>query len=231
MAIVECRKLKKIYKVGDNEIIPLHEIDLDIEKGEIIAITGPSGSGKTTLLNLISGIDKVNGGEITVNGQKISELTEKLRDKWVGREVGYIFQTFNLVPVLTALRNVELPLFLENGMTSKQRKERARRMLAEVGLAERADHLPSQLSGGQEQRVAVARSLVREPNILVADEPTGELDAQSADDVLDLFERFNKEKGTTVVMVTHDHRATRRAGRILHLDKGDFTEVENQHIL
>jgi putative ABC transport system ATP-binding protein len=173
----------------------------------------------------------VNGGEITVNGQKISELTEKLRDKWVGREVGYIFQTFNLVPVLTALRNVELPLFLENGMTSKQRKERARRMLAEVGLAERADHLPSQLSGGQEQRVAVARSLVREPNILVADEPTGELDAQSADDVLDLFERFNKEKGTTVVMVTHDHRATRRAGRILHLDKGDFTEVENQHIL
>lgn len=225
MAIIECRKLKKIYKVGDNVVVPLHKIDLDIEKGEIVAITGPSGSGKTTLLNLIAGIDKIDEGEITVNGQKISQLSEGKRDKWVGNEVGYIFQTFNLVPVLTAQKNVELPLFLEKGVSAKERKSRALHMLKEVGLENRADHLPSQLSGGQEQRIAIARALVRNPKILVADEPTGELDAKSADDILDLFEKFNREKGTTIIMVTHDHRATRRAKRILYLDKGDFVEV------
>ena len=226
MAFVECRNLTREYLRGDNVIKPLDGLDLDIERGTFLALMGPSGSGKTTLLNLIAGIDKPTGGSLTIDGQDIAGLSRSKLAAWRADHVGYIFQLYNLVPVLTAYENVELPLLLHK-LTGKQRHDRVMLSMDLVGIADRHDHYPRQLSGGQEQRVAIARAIAPDPTLLVADEPTGDLDAESADRVMALLKRLNVELGKTLVMVTHDPKTTRHASRTLHLEKGRL--VENQH--
>ena len=204
----------------DGQCIPvLEHISLFIPQGEFIALMGPSGSGKTTLLNLIAGIDRPTSGSVQVHGMEVTALSEGALAKWRSRSVGFIFQFYNLIPVLTAVGNVELPLMLAS-LSKKQRRERALTALRIVGLADRAEHYPRQLSGGQEQRVAIARAIVTDPLILVADEPTGDLDAKSAEDILDLLQILNREFGKTIVMVTHDPRAASRAHSQKHLEKG-----------
>ncbi len=217
--IVEIRNLYKSYRRG-NQILPvLNNISLDIEEGEFLALMGPSGSGKTTLLNLIAGIDKTDSGTIKIGNVEITSLTETGLAEWRANNVGFIFQFYNLIPVLTAFENVKLPLLL-SGLSKRERRSHVEMALRVVNLEDRMDHYPGQLSGGQQQRVAIARAVVTDPTILVADEPTGDLDRVSANDVLELMERLVHELGKTIIMVTHDPRAAKKAHVIKHLDKG-----------
>jgi putative ABC transport system ATP-binding protein len=218
-ALVDIRHISKSYRRG-NQIIPvLEDLSLTIAETEFLALMGPSGSGKSTLLNLIAGLDRADAGTITVGGVEISALSEVDLAAWRAAHVGFIFQFYNLIPVLTAFENVELPLVLTE-LSRRQRREHVRTALRLVNLEDRMDHTPRQLSGGQQQRVAIARALVSDPTLLVADEPTGDLDRASAEDVLVLMEQLSRELGKTVIMVTHDPRAARRASVIRHLDKG-----------
>jgi len=219
MAAVEVRNVRKVYRRDAQEIPVLDGLSLDIADGDFVALMGPSGSGKTTLLNLIGGIDTVTSGSIKVGGDDLSRLTGRALARWRSRHIGFIFQLYNLIPVLTALENVELPLLLVR-MSPKERRERARVALELVGLGDRLKHYPRQLSGGQEQRVAIARAVVSDPAVLLADEPTGDLDRKAAGEILDLLERLNGEYKKTIVMVTHDPHAAERAHRVLHLEKG-----------
>jgi len=218
-AIVEIRNLSKSYRRGNLVLPVLHDITLDIDEGEFMALMGPSGSGKTTLLNLIAGIDKADSGIIKVDGLDITTLYETELAKWRANHVGFIFQFYNLIPVLTALENVELPLLL-SGLSKKDRRAHVEMALKVVNLTDRMEHYPGQLSGGQQQRVAIARAIVTDPTILVADEPTGDLDRVSAEEILGLMERLVHELGKTIIMVTHDPRAAGKAHIIKHLDKG-----------
>jgi putative ABC transport system ATP-binding protein len=224
MALIECRRLIKTYRKGENTITPLHELDLDIETGEFVALMGPSGSGKTTLLNLIAGIDRPTGGFLHIGGVDISTLSRSALADWRSEHVGYIFQLYNLVPVLNAYENVELPLLLQD-LSSRERHERVARALEMVGVADRHDHFPRQLSGGQEQRVAIARAIVGNPPIIVADEPTGDLDAESAAAIMELMTHLNGELGRTLIVVTHDAKCASYAGRTMHLEKGRLIEA------
>ena len=219
MAAVDVQKVRKIYRRDAQEIVVLDGIDLRVPDGEFVALMGPSGSGKTTLLNLIAGIDRPTSGTVLVGGTDVGQLSEGALAKWRSRNVGFIFQFYNLIPVLTAAENVELPLLLTK-LSRTQRRERALTALKIVGLADRAKHYPRQLSGGQEQRVAIARAIVTDPAVLVADEPTGDLDAKSAEDILNLLETLNREFKKTIIMVTHDPRASSRAHVERHLEKG-----------
>lgn len=223
MSLIECRALTKTYDKGDTTITVLHELDLDVEAGEMLALMGPSGSGKTTLLNLIAGIDRPTGGSLRVGGEETSSMSRSRLAAWRSRSVGYIFQLYNLVPVLTAYENVELPLLLHGG-SSRERHERVQTALSLVGIADRHDHYPRQLSGGQEQRVAIARAIVTDPELIVADEPTGDLDAESAGAIMGLLTRLNRELGKTIIMVTHDAKTAGYASRTLHLEKGRLVE-------
>jgi putative ABC transport system ATP-binding protein len=216
---IDVREVHKIYRRDTQEVPVLSGLSLQIDKGEYIALMGPSGSGKTTLLNLIGGIDQPSRGSINVAGTEISKLNGGALSKWRSRHIGYIFQLYNLVPVLNALQNVELPLLLVK-MSGAERKKRAKTALELVGLGDRMRHYPRQLSGGQEQRVAIARAIVSDPEVLLADEPTGDLDRKSGQEILDLLERLNQEFHKTIVMVTHDPHAAERAHRMVHLDKG-----------
>ena len=222
MATVEVRQVRKVYRRDAEEIVVLDGLDLSVGEGDYVALMGPSGSGKTTLLNLIAGIDRPTSGSVTVAGTALASLSESALAKWRSRSVGFIFQFYNLIPVLTALENVELPLLLTS-LSKAQRRERALTALRVVGLTDRTGHYPRQLSGGQEQRVAIARAIVGDPAVLVADEPTGDLDAKSAEEILDLIDLLNREFKKTILMVTHDPRAARRASVQKHLDKGLLT--------
>jgi putative ABC transport system ATP-binding protein len=222
MAIVDIEGVRKVYHRDSQEITVLDGINLRVPEGEFVALMGPSGSGKTTLLNLIAGIDRPTSGRVMVAGTDLSLLSEGALASWRSHNVGFIFQFYNLIPVLTAVENVELPLLLVR-MSKAQRRERALTALRVVGLADRALHYPRQLSGGQEQRVAIARAIVTDPKVLVADEPTGDLDARSAQEILELMETLNKQFRKTIVMVTHDPRAAERAHVQRHLDKGVLT--------
>ena len=228
MASVDVRNLRKIYKRDSQNIVVLDGMNLQVPDGEFVALMGPSGSGKTTLLNCIAGIDRPTSGTVTVGGTDVTSLSEGALAKWRSRHVGFIFQFYNLIPVLTAVENVELPLLLTT-LSKKQRRERARTALAVVGLADRAKHYPRQLSGGQEQRVAIARAIVTDPDVLVADEPTGDLDAKSAEDILNLMDTLNRVFKKTIVMVTHDPRAAARSHVERHLDKGVLTASVSRH--
>lgn len=223
MAFIECRGLTRTYSRGTNQITPLDDLVLDIESGTFLALMGPSGSGKTTLLNLIAGIDRPTAGELVIDGVDITRLSKSKLAAWRSEYIGYIFQLYNLVPVLTAYENVELPLLLHK-MSRRERHDRVSTALNLVGIADRADHYPRQLSGGQEQRVAIARAIVTDPRIIVADEPTGDLDRDSAHAILTLLQELNRELGKTLIMVTHDPGATDYASKTLHLDKGRLVE-------
>ena len=217
--MVDVRNVRKIYHRDAEEITVLDGMNLQVPPGEFVALMGPSGSGKTTLLNLIAGIDRPTSGSVTVAGTDVAQLSESDLARWRSRSVGFIFQFYNLIPVLTALENVELPLLLTR-LGKAERRERALTALRVVGLADRSSHYPRQLSGGQEQRVAIARAIVGDPSVLVADEPTGDLDAKSAEEILALLESLNRDFHKTIVMVTHDPRAAERAHVQRHLDKG-----------
>ncbi len=219
---VSVQNVVKIYQRDSQQITVLDGLTLDVPQGEFLALMGPSGSGKTTLLNLIAGIDRATSGSVQVAGTDLTRLSEGELAKWRSRNVGFIFQFYNLIPVLNAVENVELPLLLSR-LSKKERRERALTALRIVGLADRSKHYPRQLSGGQEQRVAIARAIVTDPAVLVADEPTGDLDSKSAEEILDLMQTFNKEFGKTIVMVTHDPRAASRAHTQRHLEKGVLT--------
>jgi putative ABC transport system ATP-binding protein len=219
MAKVDVQNVRKVYRREAEEVVVLDGLSLHIPDGDYVALMGPSGSGKTTLLNLIGGIDQPTSGDVMVGDVNIAKLRGRELSRWRARNIGYIFQLYNLIPVLTAYQNVELPLLLAK-MSSKDRTERAKYALEVVGLADRQKHYPRQLSGGQEQRVAIARALVSDPAVLLADEPTGDLDRKSAADILSLLERLNSEFQKTIVMVTHDPHAAEHAKRQLHLEKG-----------
>jgi putative ABC transport system ATP-binding protein len=225
--LVRIRDVSKSYQRGSQTLQVLQDIFLDIAEGEFMALMGPSGSGKSTLLNLIAGIDRADRGSITVGGMDIMTLSETELAAWRSTSVGFIFQFYNLIPVLNARENVELPLLL-TGLPAKERREHAEMALQVVNLADRMDHYPSELSGGQQQRVAIARAVVTDPLMIVADEPTGDLDRISARDILDLICRLNAELGKTIIMVTHDPRAAERAQVIRHLDKGILSDVSDQ---
>jgi len=217
--IIDVRGVSKSYRRGEVVVPVLHDITFTIAPGEFLSLMGPSGSGKSTLLNLVAGIDQADSGRIVVEGVDITRLTETELARWRANSVGFIFQFYNLIPVLTALENVELPLHL-SGLSRRARREHALTALDLVGLSHRLDHFPGQLSGGEQQRVAIARAVVTDPTVLVADEPTGDLDRVSAGEVLDMMARLNRELGKTIVMVTHDPRAAERAHLKRHLDKG-----------
>jgi len=221
--LIETRDLSKVYERGKQKVEVLHHIDLDIAEGDFLALMGPSGSGKTTLLNLIGGLDTPAGGSITVAGQRLDQLGGGQLAKWRAAHVGFVFQFYNLMPMLSAQRNVELPLLLTK-LSAAQRRKNASIALQLVGLGDRASHKPSELSGGQQQRVAIARAIVSDPTLLVCDEPTGDLDRQSAEEVLGLLRVLNREHGKTIVMVTHDPKAAEYANHTLHLDKGTLVE-------
>ena len=221
--LVEIRKLSKVYERGREKIEVLHHVDLDIEKGDFLALMGPSGSGKTTLLNLIGGLDSPTEGTLSVAGKRIDNLGESALAKWRASNVGFVFQFYNLLPMLSARKNVELPLLLTR-LSSAQRKRNAAIALELVGLSDRAAHKPGELSGGQQQRVSIARAIVSDPTLLVCDEPTGDLDRQSAEDILTLLQQLNREHGKTIIMVTHDPKAAEYASHVLHLDKGTLVE-------
>ncbi|MFN9992195.1 MAG: ABC transporter ATP-binding protein [Phycisphaerales bacterium] len=227
MNMIECRKITKQYRKGANVITPLQELDLVIEKGDFLALMGPSGSGKTTLLNLIAGIDSPTSGSLLIGGANIGELSQSELSDWRAANVGYVFQLYNLVPVLTAYENIELPLLLHS-MSASERHRRVETAMNLTGIADRHDHYPRQLSGGQEQRVAIARAIVADPDIIVADEPTGDLDAESARSIMQLLSRLSSELGKTLVMVTHDSKSAAYAKRILHLDKGRLVQDTTQ---
>ncbi|MDA1369916.1 MAG: ABC transporter ATP-binding protein [Proteobacteria bacterium] len=224
MAIVSLSNVEKRFTKGREVVEVLHGIDLEIAEGDFIALMGPSGSGKTTLLNLIGGIDQPTAGSVVVAGQELVGLSSKKLAQWRAENIGFIFQFYNLLPVLTAQRNVELPLLLTR-LSGKQRKRNADVALQIVGLEDRARHKPGELSGGQQQRVAIARALVADPKVLVCDEPTGDLDRDTADEILGLLEILNKEHGKTIIMVTHDPKAASHARHTLHLDKGLLVEA------
>ncbi len=221
--MIQCRGVSKSYHKGSTVVTPLEALDLDVPKGEFLALMGPSGSGKTTLLNLLSGIDSPTSGSLVIAGVEIAKLSRRDLTKWRASHVGYIFQLYHLVPVLTAFENVELPLLL-SPISKKERHARVETALALVGLSDRMHHTPSELSGGQEQRVAIARAVVADPPLLVADEPTGDLDRESAIRILDLIRQLARDHGKTIVMVTHDAKAAAAADRTLHLEKGQLLE-------
>ncbi|WP_442509319.1 ABC transporter ATP-binding protein [Novipirellula sp. SH528] len=223
MALLELRGVCKSFRKGDETITPLDNIDLDIQSGEFVSLMGPSGTGKSTLLNLVSGIDSPDSGTIVVDGTEITKLSRSKLADWRAANLGYIFQTHNLIPVLTAYENVELPTLLLK-LTSAQRRQRVNLALEAVGLSDRADHYPRQLSGGQEQRVGIARAIVAHPKVVVADEPTGSLDTETSEQVQVLLQRLNKELDITMLMVTHDTDAAKIASRQLVLDRGKFLE-------
>jgi putative ABC transport system ATP-binding protein len=225
MALIECRQLSRIYHRGTEEIRPLDTMDLDIESGRFVALMGPSGSGKTTLLNLLAGIDRPTSGSLTIDGKAIHELSRGQLAHWRAENVGYIFQLYNLVPVLTAYENIELPLLLQP-ISARERHRRVSAALDVVGITDRHAHYPRQLSGGQEQRVAIARAIVTEPTILLADEPTGDLDRESATSVMNLLAALNREHGRTIIMVTHDPKTTDWADTVLDLEKGKLVEAK-----
>ncbi len=222
-SMVQVRNVTKVYVRGAQRVEVLHGISLDIPKGDFVALMGPSGSGKTTLLNLIGGLDQPTSGEVVVAGRRIDQLSGNALAKWRSENVGFIFQFYNLMPVLTAADNVELPLLLTK-LGAAQRKRNVEIVLQIVGLADRARHRPNELSGGQEQRVAIARAIVSDPRILVCDEPTGDLDRATADEILSLLQTLNREHGKTIVMVTHDPKAAEYARHMVHLDKGLLAE-------
>jgi putative ABC transport system ATP-binding protein len=219
--VIETRKLRKEFVRDEFHVIALKDVDIEIERGEFVALMGPSGSGKSTLLHLIAAMDKATGGEIAVLGENLRQMSDGQIARWRNEHVGFIFQSFNLIPVLTALENVELPLKLTN-LSKKERIEHATTALKLVGLGDRLGHFPRQLSGGQEQRVAIARAIVTDPALILADEPTGNLDATSADEVLNMMQRLNQEFGKTIVMVTHDPHAAKFASKSWHLEKGEL---------
>jgi len=223
--LVEVRGVSKVYQRGRQRVEVLHRVDLDIPEGDFLALMGPSGSGKTTLLNLIAGLDVPSEGSISVAGRRIDNLSSGDQARWRAAHVGFIFQFYNLLPMLSAQRNVELPLLLTR-LSGSQRRRNAAIALKLVGLEDRAGHKPGELSGGQQQRVAIARAIVSDPTLLVCDEPTGDLDRHSAEEVLALLQRLNREFGKTMVMVTHDPKAAEYASRTLHLDKGIMVEQQ-----
>jgi putative ABC transport system ATP-binding protein len=223
--LAQLKGVSRIYQKGKERVEVLHELDLEIPKGDFIAVMGPSGSGKTTLLNLLGGLDKPTAGTVTVGGAELSSMSNSQLSRWRSTHVGFIFQFYNLLPVLTALRNVELPLLLTN-FNARERVKRASIALDIVGLADRAKHYPRELSGGQEQRVAIARAIVSDPSLLLCDEPTGDLDRDTADEILRLLQVLNREHGKTIVMVTHDAQAAEYANRTLHCDKGTLEAKE-----
>jgi putative ABC transport system ATP-binding protein len=222
--LVEIRQVSKVYQRGRQRVEVLHHVNLDILAGDFVALMGPSGSGKTTLLNLIGGLDAPTEGSITVGGRRIDQLSEGALSRWRAAHIGFVFQVYNLLPVLSARRNVELPLLLTR-LSAAQRRRNAGIALRLVGLEERSGHKPGELSGGQQQRVAIARAIVADPELLVCDEPTGDLDRQSADEVLGLLRQLNRGHGKTLIMVTHDPKAAEYASHILHLDKGTLVEA------
>jgi putative ABC transport system ATP-binding protein len=222
--LIELHDLSKVYVRGKQKVEVLHHIDLSVDEGDFVALMGPSGSGKTTLLNLIGGLDAPSGGSISVGGQRIDQLGASALAKWRAAKVGFVFQFYNLMPMLSAQRNVELPLLLTK-LSASDRKKRAAIALQLVGLADRATHKPGELSGGQQQRVSIARAIVSDPSLLVCDEPTGDLDRQSAEDVLALLRALNRDHGKTIVMVTHDPKAAEYANHTLHLDKGSLVAM------
>jgi len=226
--LIQIRDLSKVYERGRQKVEVLHQIDLDVDQGDFLALMGPSGSGKTTLLNLIGGLDVPSGGSITVAGQRIDQLSPAALARWRAAKVGFVFQFYNLMPMLSAQKNVELPLLLTK-LSAAQRRERATIALQLVGLADRASHKPGELSGGQQQRVSIARAIVSDPTLLVCDEPTGDLDRQSAEEVLELVRALNRDHGKTVLMVTHDPKAADYANHTLHLDKGTLVEGPQLH--
>lgn len=223
-AMIECRGISKSYRKGNNTVTPLEALDLTVRRGEFLALMGPSGSGKTTLLNLLSGIDSPTSGSLVIAGTDIASLSRRELTKWRAKHVGYIFQLYHLVPVLTAFENVELPLLLDN-LTKKERHAKVHAALELVGLDDRSHHTPAELSGGQEQRVAIARAIVADPPLLVADEPTGDLDRDSASRILELLRELARAHHKTIVMVTHDAKAAAAADRTLHLEKGQLLEA------
>ena len=222
-ALVSINNLTKTYQRGPEKVEVLHGVDLDIARGDFVALMGPSGSGKTTLLNLIGGLDVPSGGQITIDGERIDTMKGGQLAHWRSQNVGYVFQFYNLMPMLTAQRNVELPLLL-TGLSGAQRKRNAEIALQLVGLGDRTKHRPNELSGGQQQRVAIARAIVSDPTLLICDEPTGDLDRQSAEEILGLLQTLNREHGKTIVMVTQDPKAAEYASHTLHLDKGTLVE-------
>ena len=219
--LVSLRNITKTYQRGPEKVQVLHGIDLDIPKGDFVALMGPSGSGKTTLLNLIGGLDTPSGGEIEIEGERIDRLSPGQLSTWRSHHVGFVFQFYNLMPTLNAQKNVELPLLLTK-LSAAQRKRNAEIALELVGLKDRGKHRPNELSGGQQQRVAIARAIVSDPTLLICDEPTGDLDRQSAEEILGLLQTLNREHGKTIVMVTHDPKAAEYATHTLHLDKGNL---------
>lgn len=223
-ALARVEAVHKVYRRGAETVDVLNGLDLQVAKGEFLALMGPSGSGKTTLLNLLGGLDRPTSGRVVVGGQDLGRASGRELARWRARHVGFVFQFYNLLPVLTAERNVELPLLLTR-LKRSERRRRARTALEIVGLADRASHYPSQLSGGQEQRVGIARAIVNDPTVILADEPTGDLDRATGGEILDLLVALNERHGKTVVMVTHDPLAADRATRVLHLDKGVLAEA------
>ena len=223
-----CRDLSKIYRKGTTTVTPLEGLDLEVARGEFLALMGPSGSGKTTLLNCLAGIDQPSSGDLIIGERNIVSMSRGELTQWRGRHCGYIFQLYHLVPILTAFENIELPLLLDKSLSKAQRRTRVHAALDLVGLDERADHFPSELSGGQEQRVAIARAIVADPELLVADEPTGDLDSEAAAQILGLLQRLCRDYGKTIVMVTHDPRAAEAADRCLHLEKGRLLEAHEK---
>ena len=223
-ALVEIRGLSKSYWRGANEVPVLHDVSLEIRAGEFVALMGPSGSGKSTLLNLVAGLDRPTRGSLKIDGRELADFGERELDRWRNRSIGFVFQFYNLIPVLSALENVEIPLLISD-LDAATRRERCEAALRIVGLGHRLDHRPGELSGGEQQRVAIARALVNDPLLVLADEPTGDLDSENAEEVLALMARLNRQAGTTFVMVTHDPRAAARAGRLVHLEKGRLVDA------
>ena len=219
--------LTKIYQKGNQEIVPLRDITLTVQPSEFISLMGPSGSGKTTLLNLLAGIDSPSRGTLEIAGCSLDQMNREKLTKWRSENVGYIFQLYHLMPVLTTFENVELPLLLQN-LTKKERRDRVEKVIDQVGLSDRLVHFPRELSGGQEQRVAIARALVADPSLIVADEPTGDLDRDSADEILQILEDLAAKQGKTIVMVTHDPKAAARATRCLQLEKGSLIPSDSE---
>ncbi|MBM3377487.1 MAG: ABC transporter ATP-binding protein [Betaproteobacteria bacterium] len=220
--------LRKVYRRGEQDVLVLDGLSLHVNRGDFVALMGPSGSGKSTLLNLIAGIDRPTSGLIQVDGADITQLNDAQLAQWRAKHVGFIFQFYNLIPVLTAYENVELPLQLTD-LPASERRAKAEAALAAVGLADRMTHTPNELSGGQQQRVAIARALITNPSLIVADEPTGDLDRQSASDILAMLNRLNREMGKTIIMVTHDPKAAEAARAVIHLEKGQLGSIVETH--
>ena len=227
-SLVSIRNLHKTYQRGPEKVDVLHGLDLEIPRGDFVALMGPSGSGKTTLLNLIGGLDNPTGGEISIEGERIDQMSGGQLSTWRSHHVGFVFQFYNLMPMLTAQKNVELPLLLTH-LSAAQRKRNAEIALTLVGLADRRSHRPNELSGGQQQRVAIARAIVSDPTFLICDEPTGDLDRQSAEEILGLLQQLNREHGKTIIMVTHDPKAAEYATHTVHLDKGELADAPLAH--